>query len=405
MASSKYASNEYILQKIKAQKEEAAKQQAKMHQAQIEAMRRRVMGAKVVTKTTSSSGSSSSSSAAPAPVQTQTVDISKIKYQAVAILTNGDAIYLDEVATNIAWEENETELAARLNLTIRDVDLGSGKGRLATKLALCTAVYVYYDCGSGMQEAFRGTIWEWKHSQVHDDEIIITAYDLLYYLQKSEDYGFFEAGQTTQAVCAAVLDQWSVPLGRFDAPSITNEKLALKTKKVSAILTEVLDKARFQLGMRYFIRSTKGQCEILGPGTNDTIWTFGADTNLITVADQYSMVNIITKVTILGKEDKDGAQRPPVEATEYGSTEYGTIQKIMSLGSKTIEDAQDEARTTIKKHGKPERKVQLVSPDFPVIRKGDRVRVITDNINGYFIVLSVSHNATNQQMQMEVEPV
>ena len=343
----------------------------------------------------------------PAPV---TLDVSNIQYSVIALLTTGKEVYLDKVATNIAWEENEGELATRLNLTIRDVELTEEVGgtkktrRLAQALSLCTAIYVFADYGNGKKEVFRGTIWEWSHSQVHDDEIVITAYDPLFYLQKSEDYALYSAGKSTKDICTEVLSNWGVPLGTFNAPSITHEKLALKTKKISAILIEVLDKAKLKLGANYVIRSTKGKCEILGMGQNETIWTFGADTNLMSVQDKYSMTGLITKVVILGKEDKDGAKRPPVEATEYGDTKYGTIQKIMTLGSKKLEDAKEEAKQVIAEKGKPERKIQLIAPDFPEIRKGDRIRVVTDNVNGYFFVLSVSHNATNQQMQMEVEP-
>ncbi len=345
----------------------------------------------------------------PVPPAPRTLDISNITYSVIAMLTTGKEIYLDKVATNIAWEENENELATRLNLTVRDVELtadaNAGGKRLAQCLALCTAIYVFANYGSGNNEVFRGTIWEWSHSQIHDDEIVITAYDPLFYLQKSEDYALYSAGQSTEAVCKDVLNKWSVPLGKFNAPSITHEKLTLKTKKISAILTEVLDKAKQKLGAGYIIRSTKGKCEILGMGQNEEIWTFSADTNLMSVQDKYSMTNLITKVVILGKEDKDGAKRPPVEATEYGAKEYGTLQKIMTLGSKKLEEAQEEAKKVIAEKGKPERKMQLIAPDFPEIRKGDRIRVITDNVDGYFFVLSVSHNATNQQMQMEVEPV
>lgn len=362
----------------------------------------------VTTKKEATSGDQKPPEATVDPLP-KTVDISNITYRVVATLTNGENIYLDKVATNIAWEENENELATRLNLTVRDVKLTKEAGgttkRLSKLLALCTAVYVYAKYGGQKKkEVFRGTIWQWSHSQVNDDEIIITAYDPLYYLQKSEDYALYSAGQTTKAICQDVLSNWGVPLGTFNAPSITHEKLALKTKKISAILMEVLDKAKLKLGANYVIRSTKGKCEILGMGQNETIWTFGADTNLMTAQDTYSMMNLITKVVILGKEDKDGAKRPPIEATEYGKKDYGTLQKIMTLGSNTLEDAKKEAKEIIADKGKPERKMHLISPDFPEIRKGDRIRVVTDKVNGYFFVLSVSHNATNQQMQMEVEP-
>ena len=42
------------------------------------------------------------------------------KYYVTAVLPDGRLIHLENVAENIAWEENESELAVRLNLTIRD---------------------------------------------------------------------------------------------------------------------------------------------------------------------------------------------------------------------------------------------------------------------------------------------
>lgn len=332
-----------------------------------------------------------------------TVDISKIEYNAVAVLSTGGQINLDTIATNIAWEENESELAVRLNLTIRDID--NNGTRLATQIALCTAIILYYRDSQSTEwkEAFRGTVWEWNHSQVHDDEIVITAYDMLYYLQKSDDYGFFETGQSTQGIVQSIMSKWGIPVGVWSAPSITHEKEVLKTKKISAMMTEILQKASDVTGVRAFIRAREGRCDVIKPGTNTDIWTFSASTNLISASDRYSMTGLVTRVTILGKDDTDGAQRPPIVATQEGNTQYGTLQKILSIGSSTVEEMQTEAASIIKKDGKPSRKISLLSPDFPRIRKGDRIRLITDNVDDYFIVLSVSHNATNQQMQMEVE--
>lgn len=327
------------------------------------------------------------------------LDISRIKYSVIAMLTNGKEVYLDKVATNIAWEENESELATRLNLTVRDVPIDGT--RLSLLLDLGSQVYVFADYGTGMKEVFRGTFWEWKHSDVHDDEVVLTAYDALYYLQKSDHYALYPAGKTTEEVCKDILESWSVPFV-FNAPSIVHEKLALKTKKISAMLTEVLDKAYLRLGVKYVIRATKGVCEILGVGQNETIWTFSSDSNIITAEDKWSMSNMVTKVVIIGKDDTNGANKPPVEAVVSGRTEYGTLQKIMSLGSKTVDEAQTEANQTLAQKSWPERKLKLIAPDFPEIRKGDRIRVVTSILNRYFFVMSISHNATTQQMQMEV---
>lgn len=330
------------------------------------------------------------------------VDVSKITYNVVAVLSGGGQINLDNIAENIAWEENEKELATRLNITIRDTD--NGGARVASQLSLCTAVILYYDTGSGPQEAFRGTIWEWSHSQVHDDEIVITAYDMLFYLQKSEDYKLYAEGKSTQAIIEDILGSWSVPIGEYSAPSITHEKVVYKAKTISAMLTEALDEAIKKSGTKAIIRAKQGKCDIIKQGTNSEIWTFSAESNLMTAKDSYSMTDLVTRVRVLGKEDKKGKKRPAVVATENGALEYGTLQKIVMVGSSKEQEAKDEAKNILKEKGKPKRRITLTSPDMPCIRKGDCIRAITDNIDGYFYVLSVQHNATTMQMQMEVEP-
>lgn len=333
-----------------------------------------------------------------------TVNLAKIKYYVIAALSNGSQIHLEEVAENIAWEENENELATRLNLTLKDVPYGDG--RLSTAISLCTAIYVYYndgsDDGTGRKEVFRGTVWEWEHSRINDDDIILTAYDLLYYLQKSKDNAYFEKGTGTSGICGSLLSKWGVALGEFSGPSITHEKVLYKNKTISAMLTETLDAAEQESGTKYVIRAKEGKCEIVKPGSNSEIWRFTASTNLIASRDSFSMASLVTRVVIYGKEDNDG--RPKIEATINGKTEYGVLQEIVNVGSSTIDEAKSNANGIIKDRGEPQRTISLQSPDAPWIRKGDKIFAETDTMSGYFCVLSVAHNATSATMQMEVEP-
>ena len=124
------------------------------------------------------------------------VDLTNIKYYVTAVLADGKRLSLENVAENIAWEENENELSMRLNLTIRDIPQTGG--RLSKQLALCTIIYVHADWGEGKKEVFQGTIWEWEHSQIKDDAVYITAYDMLYYLQKSSDSKYYASGTSTK---------------------------------------------------------------------------------------------------------------------------------------------------------------------------------------------------------------
>ena len=328
------------------------------------------------------------------------VDLTKISYSVIAVLSTGAQVNLEGVAENIAWEENEKELSVRANLTLRDVPYDGG--RLSAVLSLCTVMYIYYDAGDGRKEAFRGTVWEWEHSQIHDDEIVLTCYDMLYYLQKSTDSKYYEKGKSTSAICSDILSSWGVTMGTFSGPSITHEKTLYKNKTISTMLSETIDTARKQSSTKGVIRAREGKCEIVKQGANEDIWAFSADTNLVAAKDRYSMTGLVTRVVVVGKDDKQG--RPKVEATLNGKTEYGILQQVKSRGSTKLADAKKEAQELLDEKGTPERTITLQSPDAPWIRKGDRIHVTTDNVNGYFYVKSISHNATAMMMQMEVEP-
>lgn len=330
-----------------------------------------------------------------------TVDLTKITYFVTAVLSDGRLIHLENVAENIAWEENQSELSVRLNLTLRDIPFENS--RLSKKLALGTVVYLYAKLeGEKKREVFRGTIWEWSHSETNDDAITVTCYDLLYYLQKSKDSKYYPKGRYTKDICEDILESWGVPLSEYTGPSITHEKTLYKSKTISAMLTETLDEAKKKTGEVGIIRAVEGECQIHTRGDNDEIWNFTADTNLISADDKYSMTNLITRVVLVGKDDKQG--RPKVEATVDGQVEYGILQEVKSIGSTKLEDAKKEAEELIDEKGKPERTITLVAPDIPFLRKGDLIHTETDKLKGYFYLKGISHNATQMSMQMEVEP-
>ena len=324
------------------------------------------------------------------------------EYFVTAVLSDGRLLHLENIAENIAWEENDGELAVRLNLTIRDIEFE--KTQISKLLKLCTVVYLYakWSGNTKKQEIFRGTIWEWEHSQTNIDAVIITCYDLLYYLQKSTDSKYYAKGKKTGEICKDILTSWSVPLYEYTGPSISHEKTLYKNKTISTMLTETLDEAKKKTGIKGIIRAVEGKCRIITRGTNETIWSFTASSNLTSASDKYSMVNLVTRIVITGKDDKEG--RPKVEATVDGKTEYGILQQVKSLGSTKLADAKKEAEETIKEKGKPERTTTLVAPDIPTLRKGDLIHVKNDKLKGYFFIKGISHNATGATMQMEVEP-
>lgn len=145
-----------------------------------------------------------------------------------------------------------------------------------------------------------------------------------------------------------------------------------------------------------------GNAEIIKQGENSTVYGFNIGENLVDIRETYSMVDLVTKVIVTGKGDEE--TKPPVEATLNGALEYGLLQEIHVKGDATLEEAKNAAQKILNERGKPKRIISVRAPEFPGIRKGDKVHINAGRIRGYFYVKGVSHNATTAQMQMEVEP-
>jgi len=123
----------------------------------------------------------------------------------------------------------------------------------------------------------------------------------------------------------------------------------------------------------------------------------------MTVAsDKSSISDLVTRVKIVGKANDD--EKSPVEAIVDGLTEFGIRQKIVTRSEDdTLSAAKAEAKQIIDEEGHPKRNIKLEGPDVPVMRKGDKVYVKTETINGYCYVLSIRHNADERTMSLEVE--
>lgn len=330
------------------------------------------------------------------------IDLHRITYSVEAVLKNGQRLFLEQTAENIAWEENENELATRLNLTLRDVELEGG-GRLANKLALATQVILYSTINGKREEIFRGQIWQWEAAPYNDEQVVITCYDRLYYLQKSKDNKYFNKGTMTKSIIQELLADNNIGMGRYTGSNTSHEAFAFKGKTIASMITETLEKADENIkAKKTIIRARADKAEIIKQGENSQIYGFAVGENIVSASEKYSMTELVTRVIVVGKEDKE--TKPPIEATLTGALEFGLLQEIHTKGDATLAEAKNAAQKILDERGKPQRSISVRAPELPSIRKGDRVHIKTDRIAGYYFVKGVSHNATTAQMQMEVEP-
>lgn len=309
-------------------------------------------------------------------------------------IVSGNTRYnITPVVTKYEFSDQEKQMAQSVTIELANVRVGGT--RLSKLLKVRDRVFIHADDGERNDEVFRGYIWKTNPTDKLDTrELSLKCYDNLIYFQKSDDAEYFSSGKSTEDIASALCEKWGVPL-EYTYSTITHSKMALRGKLSDIFISDILEPVRKQTGKKYVIRSERDVMKILPVGSNTRVYTIKVNGNAEGLTEECSMDDVITKVVILGKADKE--ERRPIEATVTGKTaEYGTIQKIENLDSNTsVEDATKEAETTIKENGEPKVEYACMSPDIPWIRKGDKVKVEGIDWDKYFIVVDIDREITN----------
>ena len=331
------------------------------------------------------------------------IDVAKLNYSLVLFRPDGQRIDLQPFLRSLFWEENDGELAVRLEAELQNIQMPDGKW-LHQLIPLGGQVFLYADWGSGQQEIFRGTVFVWDYQTDPLGHLSITAYDPLIYLMKSKDDRFYKAGQTAKAIIQDIAKAWGMPLGTVQGPDVALAKQVFRGDTLADMIYSVLNEAKKKGGGKWIVRSKQGKIDIIRPGQNSPVYLFTADTNVESIEDRQDIEELVTRVKIVGAEDKEG--RAPVVAQMDGRTEFGTLQEVVYQRQfDTPAAAKSAAEGILEERGQPRRKRKVIAPDLPFIRKGDKVKVVAGTLNGYYLVSGVIHNATQRIMSMEVDDV
>ena len=321
------------------------------------------------------------------------VDISKNTYSVIATLNDGSQLALGPAISDLNWADQRGEVAQRASITFANAKVDTG-GYLNDKLALCTQMTVF---GNG-SEVMRGVLWDWEYESSTANSRAITVYDRFIYAQKNKDNFYFPKNQKTQSIISSICSRWGIKLNYAWETEYKHEKTILRGSTISDCILRVLEIARLRTGKKYVAFFEKGTLVITYPATNSEIYVFEAVEN---ISHKMSLDKLVTRVVITGKE-KNG--KIPVVVRVDGDTDFGVLQELVSRGSMSQAKAMQEARDILNERGKPENSIQIEAPDVPSIRKGHRIKVIRGTLNGYFIVLGVTHSATNRMMVLDIEP-
>lgn len=311
---------------------------------------------------------------------------------------------ITDLITGLDLEEDYKGIAQKATITIKQNNF---EKRYATSITnVCDRIYIYASDGGAAEEVFRGYIWNDRYEKENDDRpITITAFDNLIYLQESEESRFFKKGKKTVDIFKDLCSKHGIKLD-YTYTSITHEQLAIRGKLSDVFLDDLIEEARKKTGKRGVVRYDKGTMYVFEEGKknrNGVIYklTRGAGGNIIKSTHEYSMDDVVTKVTIVSTQSK-GADK--VQATVKGATDkYGTINKIVTKSSnEKLDKLKTEAKQYIEDYGHPQKTIGLVCIDNPWIRKGDKVYFDDGYEQGYAFVTYVKHEADKKTMSLEL---
>lgn len=321
-------------------------------------------------------------------------------YTVLAIGADGTKYELPYATTDLYIDEPKGGLATKVNLSFRNAAAGDKK--LKDVLSLNMRIKVTANDGETKKEVFSGYLWTINYNNSVEKTIRCTAFDHLIFLQNSKDCIYFSCGKNTSAICSTICDRWGIKLS-YSYQSIRHPKLPLNNQLISDMLIEVLDAAKKQCGKKYTIRSEGDVMKIFTSGSNTTYYKFEKQKGIISGKSEISMDGLVTKVAIAGTADD--CDRQAIEATVTGKTsQYGTLQDIITMDTDTtLCEAKQEANEILKEKGTPIPTYTRILPDVPWVHKGDRIKIVDDELNAECVVLSVTHDAKEKTMEVEVE--
>lgn len=320
-------------------------------------------------------------------------------YTVYIVVADGTKYDITPAVVGIDTSEQKKQMAQSAKIELMNIKV-DGKW-LSSLINVRDRVFIHANDGKTSDEVFRGYVWTRNYSSALEDRtLLLKCYDNLIYLQESEESLYFSPDRSTWYLITHICSKWGIKL-EYKYDSIVNPKLVLRGSLSDIITSDILDLTKERKGRDYVILSTKDVMQVKPTGSNTTVYTIESAKNAVKTTAECTMDEMVTKVIILGKADKD--DREPIEAQIDGDTEkYGTLQKILDRNENTsLEESKQEAKNIIDEKGKPYWEYEVRCPDIPWIRKGDKVHVNAGDItNKDLIVIGVERNLTNKSKDM-----
>lgn len=328
-------------------------------------------------------------------------DLSKISYRVVAVTSDGEQLDLTDVTHGLGWSEAEKELSAVITLKLSNSDFG---GKNISELVVpFTPIIIYAGIEGSFAEVIRGNVQKWGLRESNSEQYVeITARDEVQALRRNQAEYYFVAGHTSNAIIGKILGDWGVTY-ESQVQDVTHAKKVYRKQYLIDMLEDVLVDVKEKGGGTFFIRAKEGSVQLIPRGTNETIYHFDVEDNLVRTEESFDVSAIVTRVLVVAKGTEEGHQK--IESTVDGKVELGVRQVIYERDSKTtLQEAEKAAKKILEEQGDAKHDLSIESPDLPALRKGDRIRVRGSNEQDmFYFIKSIRHNAANQKMTLTLD--
>lgn len=173
-----------------------------------------------------------------------------------------------------------------------------------------------------------GVVWDVEIDNRARRNWNLTIYDRTIYLSKSEDQFLFQEGTTASDRIKQICSEWNIPI--LNIPD-TKQALAqdvVRAKSLWNIIQDQLKETAEKSGKLFTVRMQPDGLELFEIGSNVDPWVFEFAVNLQSVRQKQTLNGAVTKVKVLGKQEK-GSTAPIEFETNADIDKYGTIQKVI----------------------------------------------------------------------------
>lgn len=331
------------------------------------------------------------------------MDLSKVNYRIRVKTPNGNQYTIDQAIFETATlEENEGEVSARLNVSVKNERLSDMW--LHTALYVGNYIYVYATASSSWVEVFRGRIYDWETTASKRD-VTIVSYDMNYRYQRSEVNIYRRKNETGAQLTRRLIARWkNRKIAKLAGP---HRKLPAKAydknQTVGEIIQDCIEESAKKGSPRCVIRCIGGEIAVIEEGSNANMYLLTENNLLNDLRDSHSIRNLVTRVRIYRTNEKKQDAQAKLASTIDGKTEYGVLQKLVYTNGKSLNEAKKEANEILKDQGKVEKNRKLIHPDIPFVRKGDAIMANAHTLGTKskpvkLIVKSVTHDIKNLSM-------